>query len=124
MGVTQAVIIHLELKHPVDIRQLEPHAVFAACERDGGDVERRSCRKQAAKTAPSGENPPKNGGGTHKKWPRAGGPTVPLQEGAHKGVDADELQLNVIAVERDPLAVRKLFDDNAVLLERTHDASS
>lgn len=39
MGVTQAVIIHFELKHAIDIRQLEAHAVFAAWDRDSGDIE-------------------------------------------------------------------------------------
>lgn len=30
VGVTQPVVIHFELEHTVDVRQLEPHAVFAA----------------------------------------------------------------------------------------------
>lgn len=29
VGITQAVIIHFELEHSVDIRQLELHAVLA-----------------------------------------------------------------------------------------------
>lgn len=63
-----------------------------------------------------GENSPK----AELGW--GGKPTVPLQEGPHERINPDELQLNVISVEGDPLAVRKLFDHNAVLLRPTRNA--
>lgn len=42
--------------------------------------------------------------------------TFPLQEGPHKGVNAHKLQLNVITVKGDPLAIGELLNRDAILL--------
>lgn len=48
---------------------------------------------------------------------RQGSLTVPLEESPHKRVNADKLQLDVVTIEGDPLPIRELLDDNAVLLQ-------
>lgn len=56
-------------------------------------------------------------GTSRSSW---GGRTVPLEEGAHEGVDAHELQLDVVPVKGHPLAISELLDHDAVLLGQTN----
>lgn len=88
MRVAQPVVVHFELEHAVHVRQLELDAVLAAWGRaetrqQEGPGSPGLCPVSLARTAF----------------------TFPLQEGPHERIDADKLQLNVVAIKGDPSAL-------------------
>lgn len=99
MCVAQPVVVHFKLEYTIHIRQLELDAVLATWGRSKLETRRGSQRTVCVRQAQSGITS-----------------TFPLQEGPHEGVNAHKLQLNVISIKGDPLAVGELLNHDAVLL--------
>lgn len=94
MGVSQPVVVHLELKDPVDVGQLELDAVFTSCSETQGCWTSLTFGQKAFRDQQ----------------------TFSLEKGSDKRVDSHKLQLNIVAVKRDPAAPGQHFNDDVVLL--------